>query len=148
MLVGEEVKDVGVMKDEELKIEEIEASHTSGYLPLLCMFFFLTATLIFLSVVLCLSVYRSSVLCISSKERRDLAQFGGQGLLAGSINKKQTDLKEEFGDEREDGDERYGGDKEEDGHTDVDEEEEDNDDVCMHGSECYVVFILFMFAYA
>ncbi len=29
-LVGEEVKGVGVMKDEELKFEEIEASHTLG----------------------------------------------------------------------------------------------------------------------
>ena len=29
-LVGEEVKGVGVMKDEELKLEEIEASHTLG----------------------------------------------------------------------------------------------------------------------
>jgi hypothetical protein len=29
-LVGEEAKGVGVMKDEELKIEEIEASHTLG----------------------------------------------------------------------------------------------------------------------
>ena len=112
------------------------------------MFFSMTATLIFLSVVLCPSVYRLSVLFISSKERRDLAQFGGQGLLAGSINKKQTDLKQEFGDGREDGDERYDGNKAEDGHTDVDEGEQDNDDVCMHGSECYVVFILFMFAYA
>ena len=28
MLGGEEVKGVGVMKDEELKLEEIEASHT------------------------------------------------------------------------------------------------------------------------
>ena len=28
-LVGEEVKGVGVMKDEELKLEEIEASHNS-----------------------------------------------------------------------------------------------------------------------
>ena len=27
-IVGEEVKGVGVMKDEELKLEEIEASHT------------------------------------------------------------------------------------------------------------------------
>ena len=27
---GEEVKGVGVMKEEELKIEEIEASHTQG----------------------------------------------------------------------------------------------------------------------
>ena len=27
-LVGEEVKGVGVMKDEEMKLEEIEASHT------------------------------------------------------------------------------------------------------------------------
>ena len=112
------------------------------------VFFFYTTTLIFLSVVFCLSVSRSSVLCIRSKERRDLAQFGDRGLLAGSINKKQTDLKEEFGDRREDGDERYDGDKAEDRHTDVDEGEEDNDDVCMHGSECYVVFILFMFAYA
>ena len=112
------------------------------------VFCFYTTTLIFLSVVFSLSVYRSSVLCISSKERRDLAQFGDRGLLAGSINKKQTDLKEEFGDRREDGDERYDGDKAEDRHTDVDEGEEDNDDVCMHGSECYVVFILFMFAYA
>ena len=109
------------------------------------VFFFYTTTLIFLSVVFCLSVSRSSVLCIRSKERRDLAQFGDRGLLAGSINKKQTDLKEEFGDGRDDGDERYNA---EDGHTDVDEGEEDNDDVCMHGSECYVVFILFLFSYA
>ena len=29
-LVGEEVKGVGVMKDEELKFEEIEGSHTLG----------------------------------------------------------------------------------------------------------------------
>jgi hypothetical protein len=29
-LVGEEVKGVGVMKDEELKLEEFEASHTLG----------------------------------------------------------------------------------------------------------------------
>jgi hypothetical protein len=29
-LVGEEVKGVGVMKDEELKVEEIESSHTLG----------------------------------------------------------------------------------------------------------------------
>ena len=29
-LVGEEVKGVGVMKDEELKLEVIEASHTLG----------------------------------------------------------------------------------------------------------------------
>ena len=29
-LVGEEAKGVGVMKDEELKIEEIEAAHTLG----------------------------------------------------------------------------------------------------------------------
>ena len=29
-LVGEEAKGVGVMKDEELKIEEIEVSHTLG----------------------------------------------------------------------------------------------------------------------
>ncbi len=29
-LVGEEVKGVGVMKDEDLKIEEIEVSHTLG----------------------------------------------------------------------------------------------------------------------
>jgi hypothetical protein len=29
-LVGEEVKGVGVMKDEELKLEEIEVSHTWG----------------------------------------------------------------------------------------------------------------------
>jgi hypothetical protein len=29
-LVGEEVKGVGVMKDEEIKLEEIEASHTLG----------------------------------------------------------------------------------------------------------------------
>jgi hypothetical protein len=29
-LVGEEVKGVGVMKDEEIKFEEIEASHTLG----------------------------------------------------------------------------------------------------------------------
>ena len=29
-LVGEEVKGVGVKKDEELKLEEIEASHTLG----------------------------------------------------------------------------------------------------------------------
>ena len=29
-LVGEEVKGVGVMKDEELKLEEIETSHTLG----------------------------------------------------------------------------------------------------------------------
>ena len=29
-LVGEEVKGVGVMKDEELKLEEIEASLTLG----------------------------------------------------------------------------------------------------------------------
>ncbi len=29
-LVGEEVKGVGVMKDEELKLEEIESSHTLG----------------------------------------------------------------------------------------------------------------------
>ncbi len=29
-LVGEESKGVGVMKDEELKLEEIEASHTLG----------------------------------------------------------------------------------------------------------------------
>ena len=29
-LVGEEVKGVGVMKDEEIKIEEIEASLTLG----------------------------------------------------------------------------------------------------------------------
>ena len=28
MLGGEEVEGVGVMKDEELKLEEIEASHT------------------------------------------------------------------------------------------------------------------------
>ena len=27
-VVGEETKDVGVMKDEEVKLEEIEASHT------------------------------------------------------------------------------------------------------------------------
>ena len=27
-LVGEETKGVGVMKDEELKVEEIESSHT------------------------------------------------------------------------------------------------------------------------
>ena len=30
LLVGEEVKGVGVMKDEELKLEEIEASLTLG----------------------------------------------------------------------------------------------------------------------
>ncbi len=30
ILVGEEVKGVGVMKDEDLKIEEIEVSHTLG----------------------------------------------------------------------------------------------------------------------
>jgi hypothetical protein len=29
-LVGEEVKGVGVMKDEELKLVEIEVSHTLG----------------------------------------------------------------------------------------------------------------------
>ncbi len=29
-LVGEEAKGVGVMKDEELKLEEIEVSHTLG----------------------------------------------------------------------------------------------------------------------
>ncbi len=29
-VVGEEVKGAGVMKDEELKLEEIEASHTLG----------------------------------------------------------------------------------------------------------------------
>jgi hypothetical protein len=29
-LVGEEVKGVGVMKDEDLKLEEIEVSHTLG----------------------------------------------------------------------------------------------------------------------
>jgi hypothetical protein len=29
-VVGEEVKGVGVMKDEELKLEEIEVSHTLG----------------------------------------------------------------------------------------------------------------------
>jgi hypothetical protein len=29
-LVGEEVKGVGVMKDEELKFEEIKSSHTLG----------------------------------------------------------------------------------------------------------------------
>ena len=29
-LVGEKVKGVGVMNDEELKLEEIEASHTLG----------------------------------------------------------------------------------------------------------------------
>ena len=29
-LVGEEAKGVGVMKDEEIKIEEIESSHTLG----------------------------------------------------------------------------------------------------------------------
>ena len=29
-LVGEETKGVGVMKDEELKLEEIEVSHTLG----------------------------------------------------------------------------------------------------------------------
>ena len=29
-LVGEKVKGVGVMKDEELKLEEIEVSHTLG----------------------------------------------------------------------------------------------------------------------
>ncbi len=29
-LVGEEVKGVGVMKDEEVKLEEIEVSHTLG----------------------------------------------------------------------------------------------------------------------
>ena len=29
-LVGEEAKGVGVMKDEELKLEKIEASHTLG----------------------------------------------------------------------------------------------------------------------
>ena len=29
-LVGEEVKGVGVMKDEELNLEEIETSHTLG----------------------------------------------------------------------------------------------------------------------
>jgi hypothetical protein len=29
-LVGEEVKDVGVMKDEELQLEEIETSHTQN----------------------------------------------------------------------------------------------------------------------
>jgi hypothetical protein len=29
-LVGEEVKGVGVMKDEVLKLEEIEVSHTLG----------------------------------------------------------------------------------------------------------------------
>ena len=29
-LLGEEVKGVGVMKDEELNLEEIEASHTLG----------------------------------------------------------------------------------------------------------------------
>jgi hypothetical protein len=29
-IVGEEVKGVGVMKDEEIKLEEIEASHTLG----------------------------------------------------------------------------------------------------------------------
>ncbi len=29
-LVGEEAKGVGVMKDEELNLEEIEASHTLG----------------------------------------------------------------------------------------------------------------------
>ena len=28
--MGEEVKGVGVMKDEELKLEEIESSHTLG----------------------------------------------------------------------------------------------------------------------
>jgi hypothetical protein len=29
-LVGDEVKGVGVMKDEDLKVEEIEVSHTLG----------------------------------------------------------------------------------------------------------------------
>ncbi len=29
-LVGEDVKGVGVMKDEDLKVEEIEVSHTLG----------------------------------------------------------------------------------------------------------------------
>ena len=29
-LVGEETKGVGVMKDEDLKVEEIEVSHTLG----------------------------------------------------------------------------------------------------------------------
>ena len=29
-LVGEEAKGVGVMKDEEIEVEEIEASHTLG----------------------------------------------------------------------------------------------------------------------
>jgi hypothetical protein len=29
-IVGEEAKGVGVMKDEELKFEEIESSHTLG----------------------------------------------------------------------------------------------------------------------
>ncbi len=29
-IVGEEVKGVGVMKDEDLKLEEIESSHTPG----------------------------------------------------------------------------------------------------------------------
>ena len=29
-LIGEEVKGVGVMKDEELKVEEIESCHTLG----------------------------------------------------------------------------------------------------------------------
>jgi hypothetical protein len=29
-LVGEEVQGVGVMKDEELQLEDIEASHTLG----------------------------------------------------------------------------------------------------------------------
>ena len=31
-LVGEEAKGVGVMKDEEIKLEEIESSHTLGRL--------------------------------------------------------------------------------------------------------------------
>ena len=31
-LVGEEAKVVGVMKDEEIKLEEIESSHTLGRL--------------------------------------------------------------------------------------------------------------------
>ena len=61
--------------------------------------------------------------------------------MAGSINKKQTDLKEKFRDEREDGEERDDGDEAEDGHADVDEGEEDNADVCMHASEFYIVFI-------
>jgi hypothetical protein len=30
-LVGKEVKGVGVMKDEELKLEKIEVSHTLGF---------------------------------------------------------------------------------------------------------------------